>query len=175
MNPEETLISVSNLPSVSDYSEEVVIFFIIRFISVTIAWSRWCEGSWTTSGTVTAGASSLSTVSTAARCWGSPASSRPPSSSRGSSITRLATGASMCTGVQKRQAEASHRGSRGQAAEWAEQSSSFSRGRGARASHSRQVLALLHGRGHFPSARGRPATSLWPSPPPKRARELMLW
>ena len=37
MNPEETLISVSNLPSVSDYSEEVVIF---RFISVTIAWSR---------------------------------------------------------------------------------------------------------------------------------------
>ena len=40
MNPEETFISVSNLPSVSDYSEEVVIFFIIRFISVTIAWSR---------------------------------------------------------------------------------------------------------------------------------------
>ena len=40
MVPEETLISVSNLPSVSDYSEEVVIFFIVGFITFIITWTR---------------------------------------------------------------------------------------------------------------------------------------
>ena len=35
-SPEETLISVSNLPSVSDYSEEVVIFFIIVIIVIVV-------------------------------------------------------------------------------------------------------------------------------------------
>ena len=132
-----------------------------------------------TSATGTAEPSNLSTVSMEAQSSGFPVLSRPPSSSRGSSITRSATGASTCIGVRKQQAEASHRDislSRGQAAEWLLEQSSSSRGRGARASHSRQVLALmLQGRERIPSASGRPATSLWLSPPPKRAREPMLW
>ena len=106
---------------------------------------------------------------------GSPALSRPPCSSRGSSTTRSATGASTCTGVQSQQREASHPGissSRGQAAERPQQS----RGRGARASHSRQVRVRLQDRGRTRSARGsqRATTSWSTSPPRKRARERML-